>query len=257
MASQQLSQETSDYLAEKRVPQLMEHLYHELLLALPEDPLAYLHELLQTQPKPRIIIAGPPAGGKGTQCELIAKRYGVVHISTGDLLREETRKGTPLGKQVQTYTDQGALVPDALITQLVQDKLASDAVKERGWLLDGFPRTKAQAVSLQMAGIIPTMFVVLKVPDEVVVGRISGRRTDASTGTVYHLEFNPPPPGVEVVQRADDNATTVAARLRHFHKNMKEVLQAYESAAVYVDGDRDKNVVFEEIAAAIDSRLLH
>jgi adenylate kinase len=256
MASQQLSAETQKYLEEKRVPQLMEHLYHELLLALNDDPLAYLHDLLQATPRPRLIIAGPPAGGKGTQCELIAKKYGVVHVSTGDLLREETRKGTPLGKQAQQYMNQGALVPDELITQLVKEKLATPEAKARGWLLDGFPRTKSQALSLQMAGILPQLFVVLDVPDSIVVGRISGRRTDPKTGATYHIEHNPPPAGIEVVQRGDDTAEAIQVRLRHFHKNVGEVVEAYHSCVVNVDGNRDKSAVFDEVARAIDATLV-
>lgn len=253
---QGLTPEQLAYLETKKVERLMEYLYHELLLALPADPLAHLSKLLETPETPKIIIAGPPAGGKGTQCEMIAKKYGVVHISTGDLLRDETRKGTPLGKQAQTYMSQGALVPDSLITQLVAARLKQDDVQSRGWLLDGFPRTRTQALNLQQMGIIPSVVIVLEVPDEVVASRIEGRRTDPKTGAVYHMKFNPPPPGVAVEQRADDTADAIKVRLGLFHRNTTEVLECYSTIAVHINGDRDKNDVFSEIAEQIEARVM-
>lgn len=253
--AQSLSDETERYLEEKHIPQLVEHLYHELLLAMPSDPLAHLVTLLDRRVVPRIIIAGAPASGKGTQCEQIKAKYGVVHVSTGDLLRDEAARGTPLGRQAQQFMSQGALVPDALITQVVKDRLAREDVVANGWLLDGFPRTRAQALSLQQSGIIPASFLVLDVPDEVVVARISGRRVDPKTGNTYHIDFSPPPPGVEVVQRADDTADAIVTRLRYFHKNTEEVLQCYSALAVHIDGNRDKNEVFKDVSEIIDAKL--
>jgi adenylate kinase len=251
----QLPEDVEQYLTEHKVPQLMEHMYRELLLALPEDPLSYLVKVLDSPIAPKIVIAGPPAGGKGTQCELIAKKYGVVHISTGDLLREEVKKGSVLGKQAESYMTSGALVPDALIIALVKDRLAQPDVTQKGWLLDGFPRTRPQALALQLAGIIPVAFIILDVPDAVVKERIEGRRTDPATGKVYHMVYNPPPAGVAVEQRADDTATAIEARLKVFHRNMIDVAECYTSVTVHIDGNRNKDDVFAEIAEQLDCRL--
>jgi adenylate kinase len=256
MSAGQLSDESVQYLQDKAVPTLMEQLLHDLLLALPADPLGYLQQLLESKPRPKIVIAGPPAGGKGTQCELIAKKYGVVHISTGDILREHTKQGTALGKKASEFMTKGQLVPDSLIIEIVKERLNQPDVKAQGWLLDGFPRTRAQAMSLQVSGVIPNVFLVLDVPDEVVIGRISGRRTDPKTGAVYHMTTNPPPAGLAVEQRADDTPAAISVRLGLFHRNMTDVLACYESLSVLIDGNRDKTSIFQEIEQQIDARFV-
>ena len=256
MSAGQLSDESLQYLQDKKVPTLMESLLHDMLLALPSDPLAYLQELLESKPRPKIVIAGPPAGGKGTQCEMIAKKYGVVHISTGDILREHTKAGTALGKKASEFMTKGQLVPDSLIIEIVKERLSQDDVRQQGWLLDGFPRTRAQAMSLQVSGVIPNVFLVLDVPDEIVVSRISGRRTDPKTGQVYHIVSNPPPAGLAVEQRADDTEHAIKTRLELFHRNTTDVLACYETLAVHVDGNRDKALIFREIEEQIDARFV-
>jgi adenylate kinase len=148
---------------------------------------------------PKIIIAGAPGGGKGTQCEFIARTYGVVHISTGDILREQVKNGTALGKEAKEYMSKGALVPDHVVIGMVKAKLSEPEVKAKGWLLDGFPRTAAQAKAMADIGIKADAFVQLEVPDSVLVERICLRRTDPVTGKIYHLKFNPPP--ADVVSR--------------------------------------------------------
>ena len=166
---------------------------------------------------PKIIIAGAPGGGKGercpfpslysafncafagTQCEFIAKTYGVVHISTGDILREQVKAGTALGKEAKEYMSKGALVPDSVVIGMVKAKLSEPEVKAKGWLLDGFPRTAAQAKAMADIGIKADAFLQLEVPDSVLVERICLRRTDPVTGKIYHLKFNPPP--ADVVSR--------------------------------------------------------
>ena len=141
---------------------------------------------------PKIIIAGAPGSGKGTQCEFIVSTYGVVHISTGDILREQVKAGTDLGKQAQACMSAGQLVPDALVIAIVAEKLQQPDVISKGWLLDGFPRTPAQATALAAAGVTPDVFLLLDVPDDALVERICFRRTDPVTGKIYHLKFNPP-----------------------------------------------------------------
>jgi adenylate kinase len=256
MAAENISDETQRYLEEKQVDALMESLFHDLLIALPKKPLDYLYDILDRPPTPKIIISGPPAGGKGTQCEMIAKKYGVVHISTGDILRDHTQRGTEFGKRAESFMVKGMLVPDALITQLVRDRLSQSDVLQRGWLLDGFPRTRSQAISLQTAGIIPNVFIVLDVPDTVVMQRISGRRTDPQTGVVYHVDFNPPPSGIHVVHRSDDTPEAIAVRLKMYHRNLQEVLACYETGLVQIDGNRQKEDIFAEIEQQIDKRVV-
>ncbi|WP_273466733.1 nucleoside monophosphate kinase [Methanothrix sp.] len=141
-----------------------------------------------------IILLGPPGSGKGTQAKMIADKYKVTHVSTGDILRENVRSGTPLGVEAKKFMDAGKLVPDALLIDIIKDRLAKDDVKG-GWMLDGFPRTMPQAEALDK--ILPTLGqkidVVLNidVPDEELVKRVTGRRM-CKCGTTYHVQFNPP-----------------------------------------------------------------
>eukprot|EP00435_Cladocopium_sp_Y103_P006401 s5384_g2.t1 len=139
--------------------------------------------------QPLLVIAGPPAAGKGTQCEKIKDKYGFVHISTGDILRENVKKGTELGKKAKGFMDSGALVPSELIVDLVKDRLMQDDVKEKGCLLDGFPRAPDQAQAMVDAGLDVEKFLVIKVPDDTLVERGCGRRLDPETGEIYHLKF--------------------------------------------------------------------
>jgi adenylate kinase len=183
---------------------------------------------------PRLVIAGPPAGGKGTQCELLVEAFNVLHLSTGDLLRAAVACGSPLGVQAQHFMDSGQLVPDELIVDVVLERLAQPDCEARGWLLDGFPRTATQAQALLAAGFCPDAVIALDVPDDEVVRRIAGRRVDPETGKTYHLEFNPPPDDDEVldrlVQRSDDTETTIRQRLATFHKHLGSVLSAFSAA---------------------------
>mmetsp|Transcript_82837 Transcript_82837/g.96835 ORF Transcript_82837/g.96835 Transcript_82837/m.96835 type:complete len:261 (-) Transcript_82837:395-1177(-) len=248
------------YLREKNVPDLMEYMLQELLAEQPESPIAFFQKLLSKPITPKIIIAGPPAGGKGTQCEQIVEKFGVVHISTGDLLRAEVKAGTAEGMQADEFMKSGGLVPDSLIITMVKNRLNQADVKEKGWLLDGFPRTKAQAQALQEAGIIPQVMVLLEVPDEVLVERIEGRRNDPQTGKVYHLKFNPPPQDdadllARLEQRKDDTREAMVSRLATYHKNCEDILSFYTHVLFKTDGNRDKKAVGADVAKAIQSRL--
>jgi adenylate kinase len=178
--------------------------------------------------KPGIIIAGAPASGKGTQCELIVEKFGVVHISTGDVLRAEVQAGSELGMKAKECMDNGALVPDDLIIDIVKSRLAQEDCQEKGWLLDGFPRTGAQAEALKQAGISASHFVLLNVPDDILVERCVGRRSDPETGKIYHLKFTPPPDDPEVqarlVHRSDDTAEAMGKRIKMYKENVEAVI---------------------------------
>jgi len=204
----------------------------------------------------RIIIAGAACSGKGTQCELIKKDYGVVHISTGDLLRDAVAAGSDLGKQAKAYMDQGQLVPDDLIIGIVQDRLNEQDCKDRGWLLDGFPRSPGQADALNAAGVIPDIFLVLDVPDEVLIERVTGRRLDPVTGKIYHLKFDPPPSGEilnRVIQRSDDTEAKIRVRLDNYKANVASVESRYTAIMKRIDGNRKKESVYQSISFILSS----
>eukprot|EP00644_Phytophthora_capsici_P000429 jgi/Phyca11/560279/estExt2_Genewise1.C_PHYCAscaffold_40823 len=199
---------------------------------------------LRVRNRPRLIITGAPASGKGTQCELLVRALHVVHLSTGDILRQAIRDGTSLGKQAQGFMDDGKLVPDELIVDVVLERLAQPDCKARGWLLDGFPRTETQAKALLAATIIPDCVLALDVPDDEVVKRIAGRRLDPETGKTYHVEFNPPPAEVadRVIQRSDDTEETVRTRLEQFHTHSKAVVTALGGVCELIQADGTKPV---------------
>lgn len=208
---------------------------------------------------PRLIIAGAPASGKGTQCELIKQKYGVVHLSTGDMLRAAVSAGTDVGKIAKEYMDSGRLVPDEVIIGVVKERLNSPDCTESGWLLDGFPRTLAQAQALADAGITADCFIFLNVPDSVLVERVVGRRTDPITGKIYHATFSPPPNDEEILKRlehrSDDTEEKITVRLGQFHANVEAVKGSYEDIAVEVDGTQRPEEVSAMIMKMIDAVL--
>ncbi|KAK4352750.1 hypothetical protein RND71_028268 [Anisodus tanguticus] len=155
----------------------------------------------------RIMISGAPASGKGTQCELITKKYGLVHIAAGDLLRAEIAAGSENGKQAKEYMDKGQLVPDEIVVTMVKERLNGPDSQEKGWLLDGYPRSSSQSIALKEFGFQPDLFILLEVPEEILVERVVGRRLDPVTGKIYHLKYSPPETeeiAARLAQRFDD-----------------------------------------------------
>ncbi len=206
----------------------------------------------------KIIFIGPPGSGKGTQAKRLASRFDIPHISTGDMLREAVADGTELGREAAPIMAAGGLVPDDLMIGIVNDRLKkSDARK--GFILDGFPRTIAQAEKLD--GIVgngsdPLRVLQLLVPDDAIVQRITLRRTCAQCGAIYHLENNPPANdsvcdrcGAEVIARPDDTEEAVRKRLESFHRQTMPVATYYKSKQLLreVDGVGPLDVVFERI----------
>ncbi|KAL4424124.1 hypothetical protein ABPG75_001425 [Micractinium tetrahymenae] len=185
----------------------------------------------------------------------IVTEHGLVHISVGDLLRAEVAAGSELGRQAQGIMDSGGLVPDDLVAQLVRDRLAQGDAQQRGWLLDGYPRTAAQADALAAAGVRPDVVLSIEVPDDVLVDRVAGRRLDPETGEIWHLAFKPPPPEIadRLVQRADDTEETVRRRLINYKLHCEAVKSAPGLAGrlVEVDGDRAEEAVGGDIRAAL------
>jgi adenylate kinase len=204
---------------------------------------------------PKLIIAGAPAAGKGTQCEVIKSKFGVVHLSTGDLLRRAVADLTPLGIKVKDFMDNGRLVPDELITDLVCDRLREGDCTQNGWLLDGFPRTAFQADALVSRKIHPDCFILLDVPEGVLVERVIGRRTDPLTGVGYHLTFKPPPNDETIlrrlVQRSDDTEEKIVVRYQDFKKNIDAVKSRYLDKIRVFDGTLAPSQLSEEICATV------
>jgi adenylate kinase len=210
----------------------------------------------------KLIFIGPPGSGKGTQAKRLASRFAIPHISTGDMLREAVADGTALGQQAAPIMASGGLVSDDLMIGIINDRLAkSDA--ERGFILDGFPRTIVQAEKLD--GLVgngeePLRVLQLLVPDDAIVRRITLRRTCASCGAIYHLENNPPANdsvcdrcGAEVIARADDTEEAVRKRLESFHRQTMPVAAYYKSKNVLreVDGIGPVDEVFERIEKSL------
>lgn len=199
-------------------------------------------------------IAGAACSGKGTQCELIKERYNLVHLSTGDMLRDEVKARSELGLEAEKFMNSGLLVPDQLIINIVKVRLQQPDCAERGWLLDGFPRTAVQAKTMIDEGIVPDVFLSLDVPDEALIERVTGRRLDPETGRIYHLKFDPPSDDIKdrLIQRSDDTEEKIKVRLAQHHQNISAIEELFASQMSRVDGNAPKTTVFSTVCLAID-----
>lgn len=212
----------------------------------------------------KLVILGPPGAGKGTQAEYIVERYNIPHISTGDIFRENIKNNTELGKKAKSYMDKGLLVPDELVIELVEDRLNKDDAKE-GFLLDGFPRTVAQAVSLD--SILDknddklTKVINISVDPEILIERAVGRRVCKTCGMTYHVKFNPPKEegicdkdGTKLIQRDDDTEETVKTRISVYFDQTAPLIDYYRAQNLLVDiyGAKDIDKVFEDIVNGLE-----
>ncbi|MBO6008563.1 MAG: adenylate kinase [Lachnospiraceae bacterium] len=211
----------------------------------------------------KIIMLGAPGAGKGTQAKMIAEKYSIPHVSTGDIFRANIKNGTELGKQAKEYMDAGKLVPDELTVKILLDRVAQDDCKN-GYVLDGFPRTIPQAEVLEDAlnklGDKIDYAVNVDVPDENIVRRMSGRRACLKCGATYHIEHIPPKQegicdtcGSELVLRDDDKPETVLNRLKVYHDQTQPLIDFYTERNVLktVDGTRDMKDVFADIISIL------
>ena len=201
----------------------------------------------------RVVLLGPPGAGKGSLAALLKKSFGIAHISTGDLLREEIKNKTPLGQKAKSYIDRGDLVPDELVTQLVEKRLKT---LSGGYLLDGFPRTRKQAQDLDT--ILSSLktpldsIISLEASTPVIVSRLAGRRVCRSCGALFHIKNKPPKKegfcdlcGGQLYQRPDDNEATVKERLKVYLESTEPIIRYYgeQKRLVTVNGDKDSEDV--------------
>ena len=210
--------------------------------------------------KKNLVFLGPPGAGKGTQAKRLARDLGLVHISTGDILREAVKNQTPLGRKAKEYMDRGELVPDDLIIALIEEVMPP----EGGVIFDGFPRTIAQAEALDQMlsrkGFKLDAVILFDVPDEVVVERLSGRRVCPSCGAVYHIKFNPPKEDevcdkcrTKLVQREDDREEVVRNRLEVYRKQTAPLIEYYEGKGILIrlDASKDIEEVYQQLRKVV------
>lgn len=211
----------------------------------------------------KIIMLGAPGAGKGTQAKMIAKKYGIPHVSTGDIFRANIKGGTELGKKAKAYMEQGQLVPDEVTINMLLDRI-SEADCKNGYVLDGFPRTIPQAESLTKAldarGETIDYAIDVDVPDQNIVTRMGGRRACVSCGATYHIVYNAPKAegicdtcGEKLVLRDDDKPETVQKRLTVYHDQTQPLIDYYKEAGILksVDGTKDLNDVFADITVIL------
>lgn len=212
----------------------------------------------------KVVMLGAPGAGKGTQAKMIATKYNVPHISTGDIFRANIKEGTELGKKAKSYMDQGLLVPDELVVDLVVDRLQQEDCKD-GYILDGFPRTipQAEALDAALSKLNTKLDVALDidVADDFIVKRMGGRRACLGCGATYHIVNIPPKKegicdtcGAELVLRDDDKPETVEKRLLVYHEQTQPLIDYYKNSGILVtlDGTKDMNEVFANICSVLE-----
>lgn len=208
----------------------------------------------------KLVLIGCPGAGKGTQAKMLSAKYGIAHISTGDLLREQISKGTELGKKVSEIINAGGLVSDKIVSAMLSERIKADDCK-KGYILDGYPRNVSQAEGLE--NIVGSLDKVIcyEVADDVIVDRMSGRRSCPKCGRMYHISYNPPKTegicdvcGDKLIQRKDDNEETVINRLNVYHKSTAPVIEYYDKKGILLrtSGVGDINDIFATVCKELE-----
>lgn len=207
----------------------------------------------------KLIMLGAPGAGKGTQAAIICEKYSIPTISTGAIIRAAIRGGTPVGKQAKDYIDKGLLVPDEVVIGIIKERLAEDDCKN-GFILDGFPRTTAQADALEKMGISIDYAVSIEVNDSIILDRLGGRRECSGCGATYHIKYNPSKSGDkcekcggELITRPDDCEETIMSRLKVYHETTEVLKDYYEKRGklIKINGDAGVDEITKEIFAAL------
>ena len=207
-----------------------------------------------------MILVGPPGAGKGTQAARLVDTLRIPHISSGDMLRAAVKEGTQLGQEADRYMKAGKLVPDEVVIGMILERIAKpDCAK--GFMLDGFPRTRPQAEALdeamKNAGVTLDAVVLIEVPDQLLEERACGRRSDPETGTIYHLKYNPPPAEIagRLVHRKDDTSEAVQTRIAKYHSETAPIVPFYMDKGILrrVDGVGDPDTITQRITAVLNS----
>jgi adenylate kinase len=207
----------------------------------------------------RMILVGPPGAGKGTQAAKLVDSFRIPHISSGDMLRAAVKEGTPLGVKADGFMKAGQLVPDEVVIGMILERIARPDCAN-GFMLDGFPRTAPQAealdVALRAAGVVLDAVVLIEVPDQLIIDRVTGRRSHRDTGEIFHMKFNPPPasvPADALVHRKDDTVDAVTTRLAKYHAETAPIIPFYAAAGILrrVDGVGDPDAVTQRIIAVL------
>jgi adenylate kinase len=195
---------------------------------------------------------GAPGAGKGTHAKNISRQFNIPHISTGDILREEVSRGTELGKTAKSYMDEGKLLPDDIIIEIIKKRLQADDCKG-GYLFDGFPRTLVQAEKLDAISRIESV-IYLKCDDEILIKRLTGRRI-AEDGRIYNIYFDPPPEGIKTYQRDDDNEKTIRERLKIFYDTFTPIMEFYKKKNIFheIRGDEERTIVYKQILSILEN----
>ena len=208
-----------------------------------------------------IVIIGPPGAGKGTQAKRLTEEMGLIHLSTGDIFRENINNRTELGVKVKKLLDNGILVSDELTIEIVKDRLIQLGF-DRGAIFDGFPRNVVQAQALddflRDNGAKVSVALSIEVQNEVVIDRLTGRRTDVKAGRIYHVIYDPPPVGVKVEQRADDIRETVEKRLSDYYETTVPIIEYYKQRGILsvIDGNADVDDVTENLVKCLSGEVL-
>ena len=214
----------------------------------------------------KLLLLGPPGGGKGTQSKFLVNKFSTPQISTGDMLREHLKNNTSLGKKAQKFMDSGNLVPDELILNMMENRLKKSDCK-KGYILDGFPRTLTQAEGLDklLSQLKQNLdfVIVINVDDNIIIDRMGGRRIHPASGRTYHIKFDPPKKnnidditGEKLIIRIDDQEDTVKKRLKVYHSTTKPLINFYQSKGIinFINGETEIDEVNKNILHIIDSK---